>query len=55
MLIGKAINLNASDIHLEIQKDFLRVSFRIDGVLQEMGKLSAELSPQIFSLSLIHI
>ena len=48
-LLEKAINLNASDIHLELQKDFLRVRFRIDGVLQEMGKLSKELSPQIFS------
>ena len=48
-LIEKAINLNASDIHLELQKDFLRVRFRIDGVLQEMGKLSKELSHQIFS------
>ena len=48
-MLEKAINLNASDIHLEIQKDFLRVRFRIDGVLQEMGKLSKELSPQIFS------
>ena len=48
-LLEKAINLNASDIHLEIQKEFLRVRFRIDGVLQEMGKLSKELSPQIFS------
>ena len=34
---------------LEIQKDFLRVRFRIDGVLQEMGKFSFELTPQIFS------
>ena len=48
-LLEKAINLNASDIHLEIQKDFLRVCFRIDGVLQKMGKLSTELTPQIFS------
>ena len=48
-MLEKAINLNASDIHLEHQKDFLRVRFRIDGVLQEMGKLSTELTPQIFS------
>ena len=48
-LLEKAIILNASDIHLEIQKDFLSIRFRIDGVLQEMGKLSKELSPQIFS------
>ena len=48
-LLEKAINLNASDIPLELQKDFLRVRFRIDGVLQEMGKLSTELTSQIFS------
>ena len=48
-LLEKAINLNASDIHLELQKDFLRVRFRIDSVLQVMGKLSKELNPQIFS------
>ena len=48
-LIEKAINLNASDIHLELQKDSLRVRFKIDGVLQEIGKLSTELTPQMFS------
>ncbi len=41
-LIEKAINLNASDIYLELQKDFLRDRFRINGVLQEMGKLSRD-------------
>ena len=45
LLIEKVIKLNASDIHLELQKDFLRVRLRIDGVFQEMGKLSKELSP----------
>ena len=47
-LLEKAINLNASDIHLEFRKEFYRVRFRIDGVLQQVGKHSRELTPQIF-------
>ena len=35
----KAIAMNASDIHLEMQKDVLRVRFRIDGVLLEISRL----------------
>ena len=37
-LFEKAICLNTSDIHLELKQDFLRVRFRIDGVLQGHGE-----------------
>jgi len=48
-LFEKAISLNASDIHLELKQDFLRVRFRIDGALQDMAKLSTVLSTQLLS------
>ena len=35
-ILWEAINLNATDIHLEPFEDELRVRYRIDGVLQEM-------------------
>ncbi len=41
-LVQQAHGLNASDIHLENQKNFLRVRFRVDGVLHTVAKLSLE-------------
>ncbi|HKW60285.1 MAG TPA: GspE/PulE family protein [Candidatus Dormibacteraeota bacterium] len=39
MLITQGLRDRASDIHIEPQKDFLRVRFRIDGVLHDMAHL----------------
>jgi type II secretory ATPase GspE/PulE/Tfp pilus assembly ATPase PilB-like protein len=41
-LVHQAHKLKASDIHIEHQKDFVRVRFRIDGVLHAIAKLSIE-------------
>lgn len=41
-LVQQAHGLNASDIHLETQKDFVRIRFRVDGVLHAVAKLSLE-------------
>ncbi len=38
-LVKQAHNLNASDIHLETQRDFVRIRFRIDGVLHTIAQL----------------
>ena len=46
--ISKALIMGASDIHVEPQKNRIRVRFRIDGVLNEMPDL-----PHKMSLSLI--
>lgn len=34
----KAVEMGASDIHIEPEKDFVRFRFRIDGVLKEIAK-----------------
>ncbi|MEK9130432.1 MAG: GspE/PulE family protein [Patescibacteria group bacterium] len=34
----KAVEMGASDIHIEPEKDFIRFRFRIDGVLKEIAK-----------------
>lgn len=34
-IIKKAVELNASDIHLEPREDYVRVRYRIDGLLQD--------------------
>jgi type II secretory ATPase GspE/PulE/Tfp pilus assembly ATPase PilB-like protein len=39
-LVKQAYQLKASDIHLENQKDYIRVRFRVDGVLHSIAKLS---------------
>ena len=41
-LVEQAHNLNASDIHLESQKDDVRVRIRIDGVLHTIARLTPE-------------
>ncbi len=44
-----ALKLKASDIHLEPQKDYLRLRFRIDGVMQTQPKMSLSLAPRLVS------
>lgn len=41
-LVQQAHKLNASDIHLETQKDHVRIRFRIDGVLHPIARVSAQ-------------
>jgi len=49
MLIQHAVRDRASDIHLEPQKDNLRVRFRIDGVLQETTPLPMSVHATLIS------
>lgn len=44
-----AVNNRASDIHLEPQEKDLLVRYRIDGVLQEIGRMPVTLAPAIVS------
>ncbi|MBI3624510.1 Flp pilus assembly complex ATPase component TadA [Candidatus Saccharibacteria bacterium] len=39
-LVQQAHRLDASDIHMENQRDFIRIRFRIDGVLHPVARLS---------------
>jgi type IV pilus assembly protein PilB len=39
LLIAQGLRDRASDIHIEPQKDYLRIRFRIDGVLHDMAHL----------------
>ncbi len=41
-LINQAISDHASDIHIEPQRDKLRIRYRIDGVLQEIDQLDLD-------------
>ena len=45
----EAISRRGSDIHLEPEKNQLRVRFRIDGYLQEVSSIPISLKPSIFS------
>ena len=49
MLISEAVDLEASDVHLEAEGDGLRVRYRIDGVLQMMPAPPAHLRAAIVS------
>jgi type IV pilus assembly protein PilB len=35
-ILGDAVHLGASDIHLEVQRDALRVRYRVDGLLRDV-------------------
>lgn len=48
-IITEAITSNASDIHLEPQKRYLRVRYRIDGVLRDAMNLPKNIQPGIIS------
>ena len=41
-LVQQAHRLNASDIHIETQKDDIRIRFRIDGVLHTIARLTVD-------------
>lgn len=41
-LVQQAHRLNSSDIHMETQKDHVRIRFRIDGVLHPIARVSNE-------------
>lgn len=48
-LITQADKLSASDIHLENEKDFVRMRFRVDGTLHAIGQLSKDKYRQLNS------
>lgn len=48
-LVQQGYRLKASDIHLENQKDSVRIRFRVDGVLHPIAKLSHEKYRQLLS------
>ncbi|MFC3228219.1 type II secretion system ATPase GspE [Marinibaculum pumilum] len=48
-LVGRAVEMHASDIHIESMEAGLRVRYRIDGVLREMDPPPARLRSAIIS------
>ena len=48
-LLAEAVQLRASDIHLEPYEGGARVRLRVDGVLREAERLTSELHPRVVS------
>lgn len=48
-IMKEAVNLKASDVHIEPQRSRLRVRFRIDGELQEISSMPLELHQPVIS------
>ena len=46
-IIEEAIRENASDIHIEPEKNFLRIRYRVDGVLREVSTLEKKLQSSL--------
>lgn len=49
LMIGAAIQSNASDIHVEAEEDDVKIRFRIDGILQDVAELPRESWKQMIS------
>ena len=49
LLLTQAVRLKASDVHIEPQKDRLRVRFRIDGILRDVFSLPSSVSAPLTS------
>ncbi len=49
LLVTQALRDRASDIHIEPQQNRVRLRFRVDGVLRDVGTLPAGLGPAIVS------
>jgi type IV pilus assembly protein PilB len=48
-ILGDAVHLRASDIHLESQRDALRVRYRIDGLLRDVMNAPRRISSSVVS------
>lgn len=48
-LLVEAVNQNASDVHLESQKDALLVRFRVDGVLRDIKSIPKQVASAVIS------
>ena len=48
-IIAEAVNIKASDIHIEPYESVLSVRLRVDGVLREILSLSARVAPSLIS------
>ena len=49
VILGSALALRASDVHLEPLDSALRVRFRVDGILEEMMQIPASLNLRVVS------
>jgi type II secretory ATPase GspE/PulE/Tfp pilus assembly ATPase PilB-like protein len=49
LMLRSALSMRASDIHLEPQESFLRVRFRIDGILEEVLEVPAAQNLRVVS------
>ena len=49
MLISVAIQVDASDIHIEAQSDGIKIRLRIDGILHVVSSLKIDIWPKIIS------
>lgn len=48
-IFADAVRVNASDIHIEPQRDHLRVRYRVDGVLREVMEIPKQAIPAVVS------
>jgi type IV pilus assembly protein PilB len=48
-ILGDAVRLRASDIHIEVQRETLRVRYRVDGLLRDVMEVPKRVSTAVIS------
>ena len=48
-LLGYAMGMNASDIHMEVMEEYSRIRFRVDGVLREIVRFPKAIHPALIA------
>ncbi len=48
-MLRKALDVGASDVHLQPERSRLLVRYRIDGVMQDVGQMRADLVPNVLA------
>ncbi len=48
-VLGDAVRLRASDIHIEVQRDSLRIRFRVDGLLRDVMSAPKRIATSVIS------
>lgn len=48
-VLRKALDLGASDVHIQPERNRILIRYRIDGVMHDVGQLSVEIAPNILA------
>ena len=48
-VLRKALDLGASDVHIQPERNRILIRYRIDGIMHDVGQLSVDIAPNILA------